>query len=132
VSDQPRNLFQWDAAVRQQRHEAVPKLSWRPVGSVHSRRVPDGCAERPADVRSVRFLADSRREDQAVFLPAVAGSEPVLALVFPVLPQCLYTPLGERESTARLLGLGVPVDRTDRHTAMYGGTDGTAVGSPFR
>jgi hypothetical protein len=50
VTDEPGNLLDRDAAVRQQRDERVPKIAWRLVGRVNAVDLGRDGAELSADV----------------------------------------------------------------------------------
>ena len=52
MANQPGNLLDRDAGIGEQRDEAVPQLTWRPVSRIQARRLGD-LAEGAPDVRGV-------------------------------------------------------------------------------
>ena len=70
AADQEGDLLQRDAAVGQQRDEAVPWFARGPVGGVHPGRVPDGGAEVATHVGGAEQGAVTGGEDQVSAAPA--------------------------------------------------------------
>lgn len=114
MADESGDLFQRDAAVGEQGHEAVAELPGRPLVGVDPLGILERLAESPPHVGGIEQLAHRRREDEPLLLPVVASGEPVPALVIGLLPENLHAPCRQSERSARLPGLHVraPADRT--------------------
>lgn len=84
-----------NAVGGQNRHERVPHLPRCPIPA--QRGLLGGCPERAGHIVGAQRCTDRRGEDQAVVLPQRPGSQPILRLELPVLPERFDTATGKRQ-----------------------------------
>jgi hypothetical protein len=113
-----RDLFQADAATREQPHEAVPEVSRRPVLRIQISPRQDR-PERSSDIRSIETAADQAGKHEVAVLPGATRTLPLSTLGNPVTPERVNTALRQRERSSRLLGLGIAA-RSDRSPDPHG------------
>jgi hypothetical protein len=116
------------ALLAHDRNEGVPQFARRPVRADSSVLVE--LLERSAHVRSVQRPPLLHDEHQPVVLPSRPGDQPLLRLPGPMCLQRLHRRNRQPQRPARVFVFTSPCERTERNTATFGGTGGTAFGTP--
>jgi hypothetical protein len=126
-----RDLFQADAATREQPHEAVPEVSRRPVLRIQISPRQDR-PERSSDIRSIETAADQAGKHEVAVLPGATRTLPLSTLGNPVALSASTQRFGNASVLRDFLVLVSPPAPTDRQTRTDGGRGGTVDGSPSR
>ena len=110
VSHEPRNLFNWDPSVGQERDEGVPKLPRSPGTGVDAGRTSDRDTEVAADISGIERCPDPRGEYEPHLDPLLAGQQPRPILSLAMCRQHLDPASGQSEGPSGEPRLGVSGD----------------------